>query len=85
MNKIPLKCRLIINSYTQFKNEINQIAQYKDKFYEFKLKLELGNTILNKEDKIEETKRHKLIDVLREGIEKIKDKDVKALLKEIIK
>ncbi len=79
------KVRLIIKSYQQFKEEVNEIAKYKDKFVEFKLKLQLEDVIPNKEDKLKDMKERKLIDVLRQGIEKIEDEDVKTLLKEIIK
>lgn len=80
-----IKVRLIISSYQQFKDEINKIAQYKDKFIEFKVKLDFSNTIIAKDEKIVIARKKRLIDVLRQGIEKIEDKDIKQLLLEAMK
>jgi len=79
------KVRLVISSYKQFKQEVNEIAKWKNKFFEFKVKLDFTKEVIKKEDKLEVAKKKKLEDVLREGIKKIEDKEVRKLLEDIIK
>lgn len=74
--------RLIISSFEQFKNEVNAIAKERHKYNTFKLKLNfVKKTKVNMQSSLVKTK---LKDILKAGIEKIKDKDVKQLLEEII-
>jgi len=75
------KVRCLVTSFDQFKREINEISKYKDKFSEFKLKLEFG-TVLKNETTIPKDKTKKnLQQLITQYIEKIEDKDVKELLK----
>jgi len=80
-----MKVRLVIGSYEQFKEEINEIAKYKNKFQEFKVKLDFKKEIHSNEQIVQKNEQKKLEDILRQGIEKIEDKDVKKLLKEAMK
>jgi hypothetical protein len=79
------KVCLVISSYQQFKNEINEIAKWKDKFAEFKFKLNFETPTQSNEQKTQNNEHKKLEDVIREAIEKIEDKDVKDLLREALK
>lgn len=76
------KVCMVINSYQQFKNEINELNKWKEKFIEFKIKLNFKVETTN----IQETKQEqrKLEEVLRQGIEKIQDQDVKDLLLKVM-
>ena len=74
------KIRLIISSFDQFKREINEIPKYKNKYPEFKLKLEFENVIAKGEKAINKGKKN-LTQLINQYIEKIEDKDVKELLK----
>ena len=78
------KVRLIISSFKQFKREVNDINQYKHKFNQFKVKLNFDNKIQTKEEQPQIAKSKKLQEILREGIAKIEDKDVKKLLEGLI-
>ena len=79
-----VKVRLIINSFNQFKREIDIISKIKHKYNVFKIKLNFEKSTNPIEAKKIDVKIKKLDEVLREGIDKIKDKDVKKLLKEVI-
>lgn len=79
------KVCLVIGSYEQFKNEINEIAKWKDKFIDFKFKLNFETPVHSNEHKAQKNEHKKLEDVIREGIEKIEDKDVRELLREALK
>ena len=90
VNELPnidpnTKVRLVISSFSQFKKEINEIPKYKDKFAEFKLKLEFGDKIIATSDN-KDIKREKknLTQLITQYIEQIADKDVRNLLKEQI-
>ncbi len=76
------KVRLIIESFNQFKEEVNFLTQYKNKFVEFKTKLDFSNTVSRKQSLPKTVKRKRLQQILREGIAKIEDIDVKNLLQE---
>lgn len=82
------KVRLIISSFDQFKREINQIPKYKNKYPEFKLKLQfndIGNDNYKKIGKMEVNKHKNLQTIITQYIDKIEDKEVKELLKGQIK
>lgn len=79
-----IKARLVISSYKQFKNEINDIEDFKNKFKEFKLKLDIKDKMIVPEN-IEINKKKKIEDIIKEGISQIEDKDVKKLLEDNIK
>lgn len=74
------KVRWVISSFDQFKNEVNLINEWKDRFVELKVKLDFQKTLENKEEKIAQTENKKLHKILEEGINKIEDKDVRELL-----
>ena len=76
-----IKARLVISSYSQYKKEINDIEEYKNKFKEFKIKLNIKDRMIVSEN-IKITKQKKLEDIIKEGIDQVKDKDVKKLLEE---
>jgi len=83
-NIIPgkIQIRLVINSFDQFKKEVNEINKWKHKFNVFKVKLNFTNTIAKPEKTITQSK--KLKEILIEGIKKVKDKEVQILLREIL-
>lgn len=80
-----IKARLIISSYKQYKEEINTIEEYKNKFKSFKLKLDIQDRVIETNNNIIIDKKKKLEDIIREGIEKVEDEEVKKLLKEALK
>jgi len=85
MRQIPrIKARLIISSFEQFKKEVNEINKYKHMFNVFKLKLDFKKDALVSSAKIPNKSSKKLKDIIIEGIDKIKDKDIKDLLKGVI-
>jgi len=79
------KVRCLVTSFDQFKREINEISKWKDKFAEFKLKLEFGdNPITTSDNKDIKREKKNLQQLITQYIEKIEDKDVKELLKKQI-
>lgn len=78
--KLSSKVRLIISSFDQFKKEINSISKWKDKFIEFKVKLDFSKTIVAKDEKIVKHEKKRLQDILRQGIAKVEDEEVRKLL-----
>jgi len=77
------KVRCLVTSFDQFKREINEISKWKDKFAEFKLKLEFGDNPITASDKKDiKLEKKNLQQLITQYIEKIADKDVKDLLKE---
>ncbi len=79
------KVRLIINSFKQFKEEINEIGKWRHKFNEFKVKLNFEPSKENPKIEMKKLrKQKKLKDILNEGIKKIEDEDVRKLLEEIM-
>jgi DNA repair exonuclease SbcCD nuclease subunit len=77
------KVRLVISSFKQFKESLSEITKYKNKFKQFKVKLDF------KEDKKEveiakkdNTEKKKLEEILQEGIDKIEDIEVRKLIEE---
>lgn len=83
-----VKVRLVISSFDQFKREINAISKLKHKYNIFKTKLNftkgIKNPELNMSNSLVKTKQKCLLDILKEGIDKIEDKDVKKLLEEVL-
>jgi DNA repair exonuclease SbcCD nuclease subunit len=78
------KVCITINDFETFKNNINQIEQYKKLFYQFKLQLNFKNSIENSKE-LQDTEIS-FDTILREWLEKIEDKDVKKILSdELIK
>jgi len=77
------KVRLIINSFEQFKKEVNEIGQWRHKFNVFKIKLDFKNMPTTKPEKILSQSK-KLKEILMEGIKKVKDEDVRKLLKGVL-
>jgi len=83
LSKIPTrtKVRYLINSFKQFKNEINIINRLKTKFYSFQLKLNFTKEEFNSFKKKEHVS---IIDSIYSWLDKIEDEDVKKELKTII-
>ena len=83
LSKIPnkSKVRVVYTNYEIFKSEINNIQRWKDKFLELKIKLDFDKPKVELKDTKEQKK---LVEILEEGIKKIKDKDVKKLIQEVI-
>ena len=74
------KVRLVISSFDQFKREVNEINKWKNKFVDFKIKMDFQQEI-NKEE-VEMPKEKKSLElIIDEELEKIEDKEVKELLK----
>jgi len=81
--KLPKKAkvRIVYSDYNIFKQDINLIPTWRKKFLDLKIKLDFEKPKIE----FKETKEQKkLIDILEEGIKKIKDKDVKKLIQEVI-
>jgi len=72
------KVCLVIGSFEQFKNDINLINQWKDKFVDFKLKLDYKEEI----NKPEIAKTNNLQNLIQSYIDGISDKEIQKLLKE---
>ena len=77
-----MKIRLVIKNFSDFKNWINEISKIKHRYPEFKIKLDFSNTTSQKQPLPKTVKRKRLQEILREGIAKIEDIDVKNLLQE---
>lgn len=78
------KVRLVISSFEQFKNEINLISQYKDKFFKFgKPKLDFTPTVETPELSKAQPKNVK--EIVNKLIAKIEDKEVKEILEKQFK
>ena len=77
------KVRLIINSFEQFKKEVNEINKHAYKFNVFKVKMNFSNNVNIKLEK-PTTQSKKLKEILMEGIKKVVDVDVRRLLEEVI-
>jgi DNA repair exonuclease SbcCD nuclease subunit len=76
------KVCMVINSYQQFKNEINELNKWKEKFIELKIKLNFKVETTNIQEAKQE--QRKLEEVLRQGIGKVQDQDVKDLLLKVM-
>ena len=76
------KVRWIISNFVELKNSAEIIKKYKDKFAEFKVKVDIKKEDNKPTEKVE---NGKLKELIYKGIEKIKDEDVKDLLKEQFK
>jgi len=75
------KVRLIFSSFAQFKREVPKIKEWKDKFIEFKTKLDFDTNIARPEPEKASTKTKKSLEVvLAEELIKIEDKEVRDLL-----
>jgi len=79
-----VKVRYTFSSFEAFKREIDVISKLKHKYNTFKIKLDFEkSTSATNTEKVVKMNFKKLEDVLREGINKIKDEDIKTLLKEV--
>ena len=73
------KVRVVISSFSIFKNSLETIKKYKNKFVEFKVKLDFNKSLTT--DKAIATKEKDNWDeIVMAEIKKIKDVDVKELL-----
>ena len=70
------KVRYVIKDFNQLKVEANELEQYKDKFYQFKIKLDFEN----KEDKVDIFPKKNINEILNDWLKKIKDQAVKLEL-----
>ncbi|MHA1437948.1 MAG: metallophosphoesterase [Promethearchaeota archaeon] len=77
------KVRMVIKSYEQFKKEINGLAQWRDKFIEFKVKLDFEKSKASTQVKREIKKEQSLEKLVYKWISTIKDPDVQQVLKEV--
>ena len=81
LDDIPIrtKVRIIFKSFSQFKKEINQLEEYKNKFYEFKIKLDFTNNTqsIKKEEDV--------FIKINEWLDNLEDNDIKTILKEEFK
>lgn len=71
------KVRLIFKSFKQFKYEINKIGSFKNKFVDFKIKLDF----ITEHEKIE-TSNKSTHNIIKEWLDNIIDDDIRTLLKE---
>lgn len=72
------KVRMIISSFDQFKNEINEINQYRKKFEEFKIKMDFKPEPVKADHK--PVVKKSLSSTITEWLTKVEDKDVLYLL-----
>ncbi len=75
------KVRMVFTNFTDFKNNINKTQEYKDRFVEFKIKCDFGEVKTETQEATAEQKKT-LKQIIQSYIDKIKDEDVKTLLKE---
>ena len=79
-----VKVRLVINSFKQFKQEVNEIHKWKHKFHTFKVQYKFEPTSDIKLQKVsKDYSVKKLENILTKGIENIEDVDVRKLLLEV--
>jgi len=74
------KVRLVYKSFAQYKQEVNLLSQFKDKFEDFKIKLDF-----QKQEKKHQTKSTNLLEIISSWISKITDKDVQMELANVFK
>lgn len=74
------KVRLVISSFNQFKKEINLVPKYKNQYTDFKIKLDFAPKV--EDDLVKAKANKKLEDILKDGINNIKDEEVRKLLEE---
>ena len=80
------KVRLVISSFNQFKKSIDKLTYWKDKFVEFKTKLDFEQDLNTSKTSIEKAnKQKKLQDIIDEGLRNVKDKEVRELLQQQFK
>lgn len=73
------KVRVVISSFSIFKNSLETIKKYKNKFVEFKVKLDFNKSLTT--NKVEAKKENNNLDeIMLEEIKKIRDRDVRELL-----
>jgi len=82
LDKIPSnsKVRIVYKDFTRYKNEVNELGQYKKKFEDFKIKLDFTKFI-----KKEEQSTSTLREIIKNWINNIKDKHVKTELINVFK
>lgn len=77
------RVRVIFNSFAQFKAELGQLGQYKNKFKELKTKLNFeAITPMQASESKQPNKKLSLQDLIAEELTKIEDQDVRSLLEE---
>lgn len=83
VSKIPKKAkvRIVYSNYNIFKQDINMIPKWRNKFLDLKIKLDFEKT---ETKQLEEKSNKKLIDILNEGIKNIKDNDTRKLIEEVL-
>lgn len=73
------KVRVIIPSFSIFKNSLETIKKYKNKFVEFKVKLDFEKNLVTANNEVTKEKTN-LDEIVLGEIRKITDKDVRELL-----
>lgn len=73
------KVRVVIGSFSIFKNSLETIKKYKNKFVEFKVKLDFAKNLVTA-NKVEVKEKNNWDEIMLEEIRKITDKDVRELL-----
>lgn len=76
------KVRLVVNSFSQFKKEVNEIPKIKNKYVDFKVKLQFSDNLITLSDNKENKQQLKSQDIISDYLKNIKDKDVRDLLEE---
>lgn len=79
------KVRMVIKSYAQFKKEINGLSQWRDKFVEFKIKLDFDKPMASSKIKREVKKEENLEKLVEKWLTEIQDPEVRDVLKEVFK
>lgn len=76
------KVRMVIKSFNDFKSWVDKITEFKNKFYDFQIKLDFQKV----DHKMEEVVEEKLssMEIFEEEVENIEDSDVKNLIKDQI-
>jgi len=79
------KVRMVIKSYDLFKREINSLSKWRDKFVEFKIKLDFEKPKASTKVKREIKKEENLEKLVDKWLTEIQDPDVRDVLKEVFK
>ena len=71
------KVKVVIHSFSVFKNSLDIIKEYKNKFVEFKVELKFEKNLVTAS---KEVKKDNLDEIVMAEVKKIRDKDVRELL-----
>jgi DNA repair exonuclease SbcCD nuclease subunit len=84
LKRIPkrFKVRIVFKDFTQFKREVNMLHPYKDRFVEFKIKLDFARADTPEKTLAITQETNKLATIVNEWLTTVTDPDVKKELEE---